>query len=261
MKKSLQSINVGESNNIILNMKNEYNIINENIIERYTDVKGNIIKTKIFSKISIIIFSGIKFLFDRLLAILGLIIASPLMIIIAIMIKMDSKGPVLFKQKRTGKLGKNFYIYKFRTMVAQNNVHDFDVPDQHTKIGKILRKTSLDELPQLFSIAIGKMSFIGPRPWITDYYENMNSNQRHRYDVRPGLTGLAQCMGRNDITIFEKIEYDLTYIKDYSLIQDIKIILFTIKAVFTGRGADAGKNTIETELKDLKEENNKIVKD
>ena len=146
MKKSLDQIKIGESNNIILNMKNEYNIINENIIERYTDLKGNIIQRKIVSKISIIIFSGIKFLFDRLLAILGLIIASPLMIIIAIMIKIDSKGPVLFKQERTGKLGKKFYIYKFRTMVAKNNVHDFAVPDQHTKIGKILRKTSLDEL-------------------------------------------------------------------------------------------------------------------
>ena len=104
---------------------------------------------------------------------------------------------------------------------------------------------------------VGKKTFF----WSGRYYENMNDNQRQRYDVRPGLTGLAQCMGRNDITIFEKIEYDLTYIKDYSLIQDIKIVFFTIKAVFTGRGADAGKNTIENELNDLKEENNKIAKD
>ena len=177
------------------------------------------------------------------------------MIIIAIAIKIDSKGPVLFKQERTGKGGKNFHVLKFRTMVANNDVHDFSKKDQHTKVGKFLRKTSLDELPQLISIFIGKMSFIGPRPWIPDYYENMNEYQRHRCDVRPGLTGLAQCMGRNNITIFEKIEYDLQYIKNYSLHQDLKIIFLTIKCVFTGSGADAGKGTIENELKDLKKKN------
>ena len=101
------------------------------------------------------------------------------------------------------------------------------------------------------------MSFIGPRPWIPDYYENMNEVQRQRYIVRPGLTGLAQCMGRNNISIFEKIEYDIQYIKNYSLSQDLKIILLTIKTVFTGHGADAGKSTIEKELNDLKKQNKK----
>ena len=142
-------------------------------------------------------------------------------------------------------------------MVANNDVRDFSKADNHTKIGKILRKTSLDELPQLFSIAIGKMSFIGPRPWITDYYDNMNEKQRHRTDVRPGLTGLAQCMGRNNITIIDKINYDLEYIRNYSLVQDVKIIFLTIKCVFTGSGADAGKSTIENELDVLKRTNKK----
>lgn len=232
--------------------------MNENIIETYVDLNGNVTHRKFYSQALIVVFAGIKFMFDRLLAIFGLIVASPLMLIIAIAIKLDSKGHVLFKQERTGKGGKNFYIYKFRTMVEKNDVHDFSKADEHTRIGKILRKTSLDELPQLFSIAIGKMSFIGPRPWIPDYYENMNENQRHRYDVRPGLTGLAQCMGRNDITIFDKIEYDIEYIKNYSLYQDIKIIFLTIKTVFTGHGADAGKNTIKKELDALKKHNKQM---
>ena len=226
--------------------------MNENVVETYVTLNGNVIHRKNYSQALIVVFAGIKFMFDRLLAIFGLMVASPLMIIIAIAIKLDSKGPVLFKQERTGKHGKNFYVYKFRTMSADNNVHDFSKADQHTEIGKILHKTSLDELPQLFSIATGKMSFIGPRPWIPDYYENMNDNQRHRYDVRPGLTGLAQCMGRNNISITDKINYDLEYIREYSLYQDIKIVFLTIKCVFSSSGADAGKGTIENELNDLK---------
>ena len=174
------------------------------------------------------------------------------MLICAIAIKLDSKGPAIFKQTRTGRYGKNFNVWKFRTMAANNDVHDFSKKDQHTKVGTFLRKTSLDELPQLFNIFVGKMSFIGPRPWITDYYENMNEEQRHRNDVRPGLTGLAQAKGRNNISIFEKINYDLEYIKNYGLIEDIKVIFLTIKTVFSKEGADAGKNVIQNELEDLK---------
>ena len=219
-----------------------------------------VMETKnIINKISLVLFAGFKFICDRLLAIIGLIVASPIMLIIAIAIKLDSKGSILFKQERTGKDGHNFYIYKFRTMVQSNDVHDFSKQDKHTRVGKVLRKTSLDELPQLFSIAIGKMSFIGPRPWIHDYYEKMNEAQRRRYAVRPGLTGLAQAMGRNNITIFEKIEYDLIYINNYSLYQDIKVIFLTIKAVFSGSGADAGKENIQKELDALSKQNNKNI--
>lgn len=232
--------------------------MNENIVLSYTDLDGKVTQRKFYSRALIVVFASIKFLFDRFLAILGLILTAPLIIIIAIAIKLDSKGPVLFKQERTGKFGKKIYIYKFRTMVAKNNVHDFSKPDEHTRVGRLLRKTSLDELPQLFSIATGTMSFIGPRPWIPDYYENMNDNQRHRYDVRPGLTGLAQVMGRNNITIFDKIDYDLTYIKNYSLMQDLSIIVLTIKTVFTASGADAGKQKIRDEIQDLKKANKKI---
>ncbi len=227
----------------------------DNYLLYYVGVNGKMNQRTKLQHFWVVSFAGIKFLFDRIAAFLGLILFSPLMIIIAITIKLDSKGPILFKQERTGKWGKNFYIYKFRTMVVGNNVHDFSKADEHTKVGKVLRKLSLDELPQLISILKGDMSFIGPRPWIPDYYNNMNEEQRHRFDVRPGLTGLAQCMGRNDLTIFEKINYDLEYIKCYSLYQDIKIIFLTIKCVFTSKGADAGKGTIKKEIRDLKKHN------
>lgn len=229
--------------------------MNDNYIVRYVNMDGSITVRKLLSRIRVILFAGSKFMFDRVFAIFFLIILLPLMLLISLLIKLDSQGPALFKQERTGKRGKKITVYKFRTMVSDNDVHDFSCEDRHTKIGKILRKTSLDELPQLISIAKGDMSFIGPRPWIPDYYDKMNDIQRHRYCVRPGLTGLAQANGRNTITIFDKIRYDLEYIKNYSLKQDIKVVLLTIKAVFTASGADAGKETIQSELEALDNNN------
>ena len=202
--------------------------MNKTNLKYIFDINGEVYKRTCIESIRIKVFAGIKFILDRLFAIIGIIAFSPIMLIIAILIKIDSNGPILFVQDRTG------------------------------KNGKILRQTSLDELPQLFTIASGKMSFIGPRPWITDYYDNMNKNQRHRNDVRPGLTGLAQCMGRNNISIFDKINYDLEYIKKYSFSQDIKIIFLTIQCVLKRSGVNAGKNTIKNELNELK---NKKVED
>lgn len=205
------------------------------------------------------IYSYFKRLFDIVVSLIGIIMTSPIMLIIAIAIKLDSKGPVIFKQERTGKYGKLFKVWKFRTMAANNDVRDFSKGDQHTKVGTFLRKTSLDELPQLFTIFIGKMSFIGPRPWITDYFDSMNETQRHRVDVTPGLSGLAQAKGRNNITIFEKINYDLEYIDNYGLVEDIKVVFLTIKTVLTKEGADAGKGTIQNELEDLKNQPKSVV--
>ena len=148
--------------------------MNENYIKYCINVDGKVITRNFLKKMSVVIFAIFKFIFDRLFALIGLILFSPIMLIIAIIIKIDSKGPVIFKQIRTGKGGKNIFVYKFRTMVVSNNVRDFTKKDKHTKVGTILRKTSLDELPQLFSILVGNMSFIGPRPWIPDYYDNMN---------------------------------------------------------------------------------------
>ena len=198
------------------------------------------------------LYSYIRRLLDIIFSLIGIILTSPIMLIIAIAIKLDSRGPVIFKQDRTGKYGKNFKVWKFRTMAVNNDVLDFSKADQHTKVGTFLRKTSLDELPQFFSILMGYMSFIGPRPWIPEYFENMNEEQRHRVDVSPGLTGLAQAKGRNNISIFEKINYDLEYIDNYGLLEDIKVVLLTIKTVLTKEGADAGKQTIQNEIEDLK---------
>ncbi len=194
----------------------------------------------------------VKRIIDIIIALIGLIVFLVPMLIIAIAIKLDSRGPVFFKQERTGKGGKNFTLYKFRTMVADNDVHDFSCGDKHTKVGNFLRSTSLDELGQLINILNGTLSFIGPRPWIPDYYESMNEKQKHRCDVLPGITGLAQCKGRNAISIFQKINYDLEYVENFSLFEDIKIVFLTIKTVISKTGADAGKNTIQNELYLLK---------
>jgi len=229
--------------------------MNESVVKQNISLAREITDENAFVKIKKMVYAIFKRIFDVLFALLGLIIASPIMILIAIAIKLDSKGPVFFRQTRSGKNGKPFKMYKFRSMPVNNDVHDFSKEDVHTKVGKFLRKTSLDELPQLINILKMEVSFIGPRPWITDYYENMNDEQRHRYDVLPGITGLAQANGRNTISIFDKINYDLEYVKNYSLFMDIKIIFLTVKAVFSQKGADAGKGTINNELNDLKRVN------
>lgn len=195
-----------------------------------------------------------KRIMDFIVALLLVIVLLPIILIVSIAIKLDSKGPVIFKQERTGKNGKTFMLYKFRSMVADNDVHDFSNKDNNTKVGNFIRKTSLDEIPQLFNILKGEMSFIGPRPWIVDYYNLMNEKQKHRCDVLPGITGLAQVKGRNNISIFEKINYDLEYIKNYSLIEDIKIVFLTIKVVLTREGAEAGKTVIKNELQELSDQ-------
>lgn len=196
----------------------------------------------------------IKRLIDIVLSIILLIILSIPIVLISIFIKLDSKGPIIFKQERVGYKEKYFKMYKFRSMVANNDVHDFSCEDQHTKIGSIIRKTSLDELPQLINILKGEMSFIGPRPWIDDYYKLMTKEQKNRYKVRPGITGLAQINGRNNISINDKINYDIFYVNNMSLFLDIKIFFMTIVAVFKKTGADAGKFTIKNELEQLKKE-------
>ncbi len=202
----------------------------------------------------------VKRFLDLFLAILLLVIFAIPMLIIAIAIKLEDHGPVFFHQERTGRFGKNFRLVKFRSMRVDNDVHDFKKADAHTKVGKFLRKTSLDEIPQVFNIIKGEMSFIGPRPWITDYYENMNDYQRQRVNVRPGITGLAQAKGRNGITIFEKIKYDIHYVENISFFEDVKVILLTIGTVLSGENADAGKNTIKNELDALKNQENKEVR-
>lgn len=194
----------------------------------------------------------IKKLLDLILALILVILLSPLMIIISIMIKLDSKGPVIFKQIRSGKNNKNFTLYKFRSMTCNNNFYDSSVEDQVTKIGRILRKTSLDELPQLFNILKGEMSFIGPRPWIVDYAKYFTRHQTRRLEVLPGITGLAQCSGRNNLGIIERIDIDVEYVENMSLFLDIYIVLKTIKSVLKKEGFSNSKLAIHEELNILK---------
>ena len=174
------------------------------------------------------------------------------MLIIALMIKLDSRGPVLFVQKRTGKNGKPFNLYKFRSMSVNNDVHDFSKENEVTKMGDFLRKTSLDELPQLINVLKNDMSFIGPRPWIEDYCKYFTERQKRRLDVAPGMTGLAQAVGRNNLSIKDKINLDIEYVDNLSFKMDVKVTMGTIKTVFSKQGAEISKSGIQDELEELK---------
>lgn len=194
----------------------------------------------------------IKRILDVLISLVLVILLSPLFLIVSIAIKLDSPGPVLYKQTRTGLNGKDFTLLKFRSMAADNDVYDFKTGDKITKVGNFIRKTSLDELPQLINILNGDMSFVGPRPWLpilNDYYTN---EQKRRFLVRPGITGLAQVSGRKDLNILERIELDIKYVNEVSFITDIKIILKTIMVVFDSSDNTRNNYTIEDEIRDLK---------
>ncbi len=197
---------------------------------------------------------------DFIMSLILIILLGIPMIIIAIIIKSESHGPAIFKQLRTGKNGKNFYLYKFRSMTPDNDVYNLEEGNKVTKFGNILRKTSLDELPQLINILKGEMSFIGPRPWIVEYYQNFTDEQKRRVSVSPGITGLAQVAGRNNLTIFEKINYDLEYVDNYSLKMDLKVVGLTIKTVLSREGAEISKAGINEEIQDLKKNLKKVSK-
>lgn len=202
-------------------------------------------------------YRNIKRIIDFIVALIILILGCIPMIIVAIMIRVESKGPIIYKSKRMGKDLKPFDVYKFRSMVAERKELQTDLKheDMVTKVGKFIRKTSLDELPQLFNILKGEMSFIGPRPWILEYYEIFTDKQKNRTNVLPGISGLAQAKGRNGLNIFKKIEYDLEYVNNISLKEDIKIILLTIKTVLSKSDAEITESGIKDELVELKEKN------
>lgn len=185
--------------------------------------------------------SYIKRIIDILMAATFLIALSPVYLIISILIKLIDKGSIIYKQNRTGLYGRIFNMYKFKTM-QNGNV---------TKLGRILRDTSLDELPQFFNVLKGDMSIIGPRPWITDYYERFNEKQKNRNKVRPGIIGLAQVNGRNKISIVEKIDYDLYYIEHISFKLDMSILLKSFAIVFKREDIKVNDEYIRNELKKL----------
>lgn len=182
----------------------------------------------------------IKRLLDIILVLMLFLPLFLISILIAIAIKVDSKGPVLFKQKRLGRDGDIFNILKFRTMIenAENigpGLSTFEGDPRVTRVGNILRKTSLDELPQLFNVLKGDMSIVGPRPPVPYHprkYHEYNDHQKQRFMVRPGITGYAQVKGRNSLTWDERIEFDVQYVNKQNLFLDIKIVLLTILKVF-----------------------------
>ena len=181
------------------------------------------------------------------ISLLILLIIFPVMIIVPILIKIDSKGPAIFTQDRTGKDGKVFKIYKFRTMripedSLDENGNMLEPKQRITKLGAILRKTSIDELAQLFNIINGTMSFVGPRPTLPYQSERYNERQKKRHDMRPGITGWAQVNGRNELTWSEKLEYDVEYIEKFSLLFDIKILFKTVAVVLKQDGIAFTKN-------------------
>lgn len=202
------------------------------------------------------IFLVFKRTMDILISSIALIILAIPMLIVAIIIKIEDGSPAIYKQLRVGKNLKQFNIYKFRTMKTQRKELQSEMSHEEmtTKVGKVLRATSIDELPQLINILKGEMTFIGPRPWIVEYYEWFTDEQKRRSDVTPGITGLAQIKGRNGISIFKKIDYDIEYVDNMSLLLDIKIFFGSIIAVFKKTNAEISENGIKDELEELREQ-------
>lgn len=190
----------------------------------------------------------IKRFLDFVLSFFALLILSPLLLVVTFLIKYKLGSPVLFRQKRPGLNGEIFEILKFRTMTDERDEYGKLLPDSDrlTSFGKFLRSTSIDELPELINIIKGDMSIVGPRPLLVKYLPLYNEEQRHRHDVRPGLTGLAQINGRNAISWEDKFKYDVEYVNNISFLGDLKIILQTVLKVFQRADINA-KNDVTME--------------
>ena len=199
----------------------------------------------------------IKRVLDFVLALLAIIVLSPVMLITAILVRIKLGSPVLFTQDRPGLNTKVFKLYKFRSMTDAKDADGNLLPDEDRlpEFGRKLRSTSLDELPELFNILKGDMSIVGPRPLLVKYLPRYNEHQARRHEVRPGFTGLAQIHGRNSITWEEKFDWDVKYVDKITFIGDLKIILMTVGTVLSHTGINAeGNATMEefmgTEAKD-----------
>lgn len=198
----------------------------------------------------------VRRILDTLVSALALVVLSPVLLIIAVAIRIDSKGSVVFKQLRVGKDGKPYYMYKFRTMVpnAQNmgtGVYSFKGDPRITRVGHFLRKTSLDELLQLWNVVKGDMAIIGPRSPVVGHfpeYETLSPEYKRRFSVLPGITGLAQVTGRNELLWDEKVKYDNIYIdkvKKYGPLYDIKILFLTVIRVFSMADVSESQENME----------------
>lgn len=180
---------------------------------------------------------------DFTLSLLAIIVLSPVFIIVAILVRANLGKPILFKHERPGLNGKVFTMYKFRTMTNEKDENGVLLPNEkrHTKFGKFLRSTSLDELPELFNIVKGDMSLIGPRPLLVEYLPLYNSHQKRRHEVRPGLSGLAQVKGRNNLSWEEKFNYDVEYVDNITFLLDLKLIFETVFKVFKRDGINSSE--------------------
>src|SRR5690554_2740684 len=181
-----------------------------------------------------------KRLLDIILSLVVIIVLSPVFLIVALLVKVNLGSPIIFKQKRPGLNEKIFTMYKFRTMTEERDEKGELLPNymRLTKFGRVLRLTSLDELPELFNVLNGDMSLVGPRPLLVEYLPFYNEHQKCRHDVRPGISGLAQTNGRNAISWEEKLAYDIDYVKNVSLLLDLKIIIRTFFKVLKRDGVN-----------------------
>lgn len=186
-----------------------------------------------------------KRIIDFLLSFIGIIVLSPIMILVALLVKINLGSPVIFTQKRAGLKGEVFKLYKFRSMTNETDENGVLLPNKQrlTKFGKILRSTSMDELPELINILKGDMSIIGPRPLLVEYLERYNNEQKKRHDVRPGLTSLTAVNGRASLSWEDKLSMDVWYVKNVNFLLDVKIILKTVVTVFKRENisSDRGK--------------------
>ena len=198
----------------------------------------------------------IKRIIDLLLSGIALLVLSPVYLVLAVLVRRRLGSPVIFSQQRPGRNGRIFEMYKFRSMTDARNADGELLPDEYrlTEFGKKLRATSLDELPELWNIFKGDMSIVGPRPLLVRYLPRYNERQKHRHDVRPGLTGWAQVNGRNAISWEQKFAYDVEYVEKESFLLDLKIILMTVGKVLHRSGINQDGNATMEEFMGTKEE-------
>lgn len=189
-----------------------------------------------------------KRLIDIVVSLSMLLFLSPFFVVLAVLVWLNLGRPIFFKQTRPGFLEQPFEMVKFRTMKSTKNISGQDLPDQDrlTKFGTLLRSLSLDELPELFNVLKGEMSFVGPRPLLMEYLSLYNEKQRQRHHVKPGITGLAQVNGRNAISWEQKFEYDIEYTNNVSILTDLKILFLTVITVFKRTGITS-KNHVSAE--------------
>jgi len=202
----------------------------------------------------------IKRLLDIVLSGMALIILAPVYLVLAILIRMNLGAPVIFCQERPGRYGKIFRLYKFRTMTDERDEEGNLLPDEERlpRFGRILRSTSLDELPELWNIFIGDMSLIGPRPLLVRYLPYYTQEESHRHDVRPGLTGLAQVNGRNALGWEDRFSYDLEYVNHLTFLMDVKIIVMTVGKVLKRSGTLSGAEQTVADFDVYRREQNNL---